>query len=77
MAKFKDAHLGRKLSKRVEQTWGFIWTCIHVLMYVHIGIKVWYQKKDDWLMHVGPHKGTCICGQIWEDGTAEMGVRST
>ena len=42
-------------------------------MYVHIGIKLWYQKKDDWLMHVGLHKGTHICSQIWEECTADVG----
>ena len=60
MTPHKDAHLSRKLSKRVEQTWGFIWIHIHVLMYVHTGIKVWHQMKDDWLMHVGPHKGMFV-----------------
>ena len=24
-------------------------------------------------MHVGPHKGTHICGQVWEEGTADVG----
>ena len=43
-----------------------------VLMYLTIGIKVWHEKKDDWHLHVRPHKGTHICGPIWEEGTADV-----
>ena len=35
---------------------GVRWTCIHVLMHVHILIKVWDQKQDDWDTHT--HTGT-------------------
>ena len=52
---------GYNYSKEVEQMWGVKWTCIHVLMYVHIITEVWNQRRGDWdinVDHTGAHMFT-------------------
>ena len=45
----KQCHTGAPIipcnyPKGMELTWGIRWTCIHVLMHVHILTKVWEQN---------------------------------
>ena len=42
-------------AKEVEQTWGVRWTCIHVLINVHIFIKMWDHKQGDWDTYTVTH----------------------
>ena len=70
-----DMHTGIQMlvcnyAKVVEQMWGVRWTCIHVLMYVHILTKMWDQMRDDRVMHTEAcmfvHnyvKGWNLCGE--------------
>ena len=51
-------------AKGVKLTWGVMWTCIHVVMHVHILTKVWDQMRGYWDVHTGPHRGTHLCTQL-------------
>ena len=57
----------------VDLTWGVRWTCIHVLMPVHIPTKVWEQITDAWNMHVGLHRDAHLCTQLCKRDGADMG----
>ena len=46
--------------KGVKQTLSVRWTCIHVLIHVHILIMVWDHKQGDWDKHTLLHRGTQI-----------------
>ena len=44
----------------MEQTFKVRWTCIHVLMHVHILTKVWEQRWGHWDTTTVPHRGTHV-----------------
>ena len=55
------ANICTQLCKVVDHTWRFWSTCIYVLMLAHILTKEWDLKRDDWNMHMGLCRGSCVC----------------
>ena len=62
----------RVTAKGVEQTMGVRWTCIHVLMHVHIVIKMCELKWGDWDTTTVPHKSTQVSISLFKGGETDM-----
>ena len=67
-------------AKGVEQTWGVRWTCIHVLMHVHILIKVREHKWGDWDTNTLPYRcfqvSIKLCTGYWTDMGSQVDINS-
>ena len=46
--------------------WQVRWACIHVLMHVHLLVKVWNEKRSGWAMKIGMKRVTHIWGQLYK-----------
>ena len=54
---------------------GTRWTCIHVLIHVHILITLWDLTMGDWNMQIWQHRGTCFYNaRLCEGSGSEMGI---
>ena len=58
--------------KRGGADMGVRWTCIHVLMHVHIVIKMWELKWGHWDTTTVPHKGTQVSISLFKGGETDM-----
>ena len=49
-----------------------LWTCIHVLILVHILTKVWDKMKGECNIQTGQHRGTHVCMQLCKEDGADI-----
>ena len=59
-------------AKGMEYTWGVRWTCINIMMHVHILTKVWDYMRGDWNIHIGPYWGMYL-HTMCKGGGADLG----
>ena len=69
----RDEDVLHSYAKGVEQIWRVGWKSLIVLVDVHILTKVEDQKKCDWKMHAGSHRGAHLCAQLCKRFRTDMG----
>ena len=65
-------HRSTQPCRGIGEAWVVSWTCIHILMHVHILPKVLDKMRGDWDMHTGQQRSAHVSVQLWKGGGADV-----